>query len=85
MFSVNKWHCTGDYGYYEKDGEIFFIDKVKDLIKYRIFYLSPAKIENTLLQHSAVSEVTVRSVPHIINGQHPVAYVKKKHGAKVEI
>ncbi|XP_011056380.1 PREDICTED: luciferin 4-monooxygenase-like [Acromyrmex echinatior] len=79
----NQWYYTGDYGYYEKDGEIFFIDKVKDLIKYRIFYLSPAKIENTLLQHSAVSEVTVRSVPHIINGQHPVAYVKKKHGAKV--
>ncbi|KAG5334545.1 LUCI monooxygenase, partial [Acromyrmex charruanus] len=81
--NFNQWHCTGDYGYYERDGEIFLIDKVKDLIKYRIFHLSPARIENALLQHSAVSEVTVRSVPHIINGHHPVAYVKKKRGAKV--
>jgi len=85
MFSVNKWYCTGDYGYYEKDGEIYLIDKVKDLIKYRIFYLSPTRIENILLQHPAVSEVVVRSIPHTTNGQHPVAYVKKECGAEVEI
>ncbi|XP_018051565.1 PREDICTED: uncharacterized protein LOC108689343 [Atta colombica] len=80
-----KWHYTGDYGYYDKDGEIFLIDKMKDLIKYRVFHLSPIRIENTLLQHPAVSEVVVRSVPHITNGQHPVAYVKKKCGEEVEI
>ncbi|XP_012056869.1 PREDICTED: luciferin 4-monooxygenase-like [Atta cephalotes] len=79
----NKWCCTGDYGYYEKDGEIYLIDKVKDLIKYRIFYLSPTRIENTLLQHPAVSEVVVRSIPHTTNGQHPIAYVKKECGAEV--
>ncbi|XP_012056671.1 PREDICTED: luciferin 4-monooxygenase-like [Atta cephalotes] len=78
-----KWHYTGDYGYYDKDGEIFLIDKMKDLIKYRVFHLSPIRIENTLLQHPAVSEVVVRSVPHITNGQHPVAYVKKKCGEEV--
>ncbi|KAG5317618.1 LUCI monooxygenase, partial [Pseudoatta argentina] len=83
MHNFNKWYCTGDYGYYEKDGEIFLIDKVKDLIKYRTFHLSSAKIENTLLQHSAVSEVAVLSVPHSANGQHPVAYVKKECGAEV--
>ncbi|KYM94752.1 Luciferin 4-monooxygenase [Cyphomyrmex costatus] len=79
----NKWCCTGDYGYYEKDGEIYIIDKIKDLIKYRIYYLSSTKIENTLLQHPAVSEVVVRSVPHRINGQHPVAYVKTKFETEV--
>ncbi|XP_018365200.1 PREDICTED: uncharacterized protein LOC108762626 [Trachymyrmex cornetzi] len=80
-----KWQCTGDYGYYDKNGEIFLIDKIKDLIKYRVFHLSPTKIENTLLRHPAVSEVVVRSVPHPINGQHPVAYVKKECGAEVDI
>jgi len=86
MFSVNqKWHYIGDYGYYDKDGEIFLIDKMKDLIKYRVFHLSPIRIENTLLQHPAVSEVIVRSIPNTTNGQHPIAYVKKKCGAEVEI
>jgi len=77
------WHCTGDYGYYEKDGEVYVIDKVKHLIKYGRFYISPVRIENVLLRHPAVSEVVVRSVPSRVNGQHPIAFVKKQCEAKV--
>ncbi|KYQ57375.1 Luciferin 4-monooxygenase, partial [Trachymyrmex zeteki] len=78
-----RWHCSGDYGFYKKDGEIFVIDKVKDLIKYRKFLLSPTIIENMLLQHPVVSEVSVGSVPSTIDGHHPIAYVKKKCGLEV--
>jgi len=77
------WHCTGDYGYYEEDGEVYVIDKVKHLIKYNRSYISPAKIENLLQYHPAVSEVVVRSVPDHANGELPIAYVKKKCEAKV--
>ena len=85
MFSASeKWDYTGDYGYYNRDGEIFVIDKVKDLIKYRIFYLSPTRIENMLLRHPAVSGVAVGSVPHSTNGHCPVAYVKEKCGVEVQ-
>lgn len=85
MFLVSKrWHCSGDYGFYKKDGEIFVIDKVKDLIKYRKFLLSPTIIENMLLQHPVVSEVSVGSVPSTIDGHHPIAYVKKKCGLEVQ-
>ncbi|XP_018365199.1 PREDICTED: luciferin 4-monooxygenase-like [Trachymyrmex cornetzi] len=82
-YYINEWYCTQDYGYYKEDGEIYLIDKVKDLIKYRTYHLSPTRIENTLLQHPAVSEVVVLSVPHLTDGQHPVAYVKKECGAEL--
>lgn len=82
---TSTWHCTGDYGYYnEKDGEIFIIDKIRNLIKYKLFTILPSKIENSLRCHPAVSEVVVRSVRHNNDGEHPMAYVKKKYGAKVE-
>ncbi|XP_018300646.1 uncharacterized protein [Mycetomoellerius zeteki] len=83
IFFSKRWHCSGDYGFYKKDGEIFVIDKVKDLIKYRKFLLSPTIIENMLLQHPVVSEVSVGSVPSTIDGHHPIAYVKKKCGLEV--
>ncbi|XP_011706245.1 PREDICTED: uncharacterized protein LOC105461445 [Wasmannia auropunctata] len=81
---TSTWHCTGDYGYYEKDSEIYVIDRLKALIKYKTFYVSPTIIENLLLRHPAVSEVVVRSVPNSADRQHPVAYVKRICGAEVK-
>lgn len=83
MFSVtNMWHCTGDYGY-KKDGKFFIVDKIKHLIKCKRFHISPLKIEAVLQSHPAVSEVIVRSVEATCDGQHPIAYVKKKTGVEV--
>lgn len=84
MFSViNTWHCTGDYGYFEKDGTFFIIDKLKHLIKYKTHDISPLRIETVLQRHPAVSEVIVRFVLDPSDGQHPKAYVKIKNEVKV--
>ncbi|XP_024871115.1 4-coumarate--CoA ligase-like 5 [Temnothorax curvispinosus] len=84
MFSVTStWHCTGDYGYYEKDGKLIIIDNINRLIKYKEYHISPLRIEKVLQWHPAVAEVTVLPVPDIDNGQHPRAFIEIKHGAKV--
>lgn len=31
------WLHTGDVGYYDKDGDFFIVDRIKDLIKYKGF------------------------------------------------
>lgn len=80
---TSTWHCTGDYGYYEKD-EIFILDKIRNLIKCKSFTITLSKIENLLRCHSAVSKVVVRSVRNNIDDEHLMAYVMKKYGAKVE-
>ncbi|XP_039311821.1 luciferin 4-monooxygenase-like [Solenopsis invicta] len=77
------WHCTGDYGYYEEDREIFIIDKTKHLINYRMFRISPIRIENVLRSHPAVSEVIVKAVPDSKHGQVPMAYVTIRGRIKV--
>ncbi|EGI64552.1 Luciferin 4-monooxygenase [Acromyrmex echinatior] len=77
------WIHSGDIGYIDEDGEIFIVDRIKDLIKYRGYQISPTEIENVLISHPAVSEVVVIGIPHAIDDEHPLAFIIKQPGAKV--
>ncbi|KMQ86959.1 luciferin 4-monooxygenase [Lasius niger] len=78
------WLHSGDIGYFDEDGELFIIDRIKELIKYRGYQISPGEIEGVLILHPAVLEVAVLAVPHAIDDEHPIAYVTKMPGAKVQ-
>ncbi|XP_036143296.1 4-coumarate--CoA ligase-like 9 isoform X2 [Monomorium pharaonis] len=80
---TSTWHCTEDYGFYKKTGEIFIIDKIKNLIKYKLYCIPPTIIENVLQNHPAVLEVVVKSVPHREYGEIPMAYIRLKYEYQV--
>jgi len=63
---------------------LFIIDRIKELIKYRGYQISPGEIEGVLISHPAVLEVAVISIPHATDDEHPLAYITKKPGAKVQ-
>ncbi|XP_039309199.1 acetyl-coenzyme A synthetase [Solenopsis invicta] len=77
------WMHSGDIGYIDENGELFIIDRIKELIKYRGYQVSPGEIENVLHLHPAVLEVAVIGVPHAIDDEHPLAFVSKQLDAKV--
>ncbi|EFN83246.1 Luciferin 4-monooxygenase [Harpegnathos saltator] len=77
------WLHSGDLCYIDENGEVFVVDRLKELIKYRGYQISPAEIEDLLLTHPAVLEIAVVAVPHSTDDEHPIAYVTKKHGATV--
>ncbi|KAM0726065.1 4-coumarate--CoA ligase 1 [Formica fusca] len=77
------WLHSGDIGYFDEDGELYLIDRIKELIKYRGYQISPGEIEDVLSSHSAVLEVAVIAVPHATDDEHPLAYVTKRPDAKV--
>ncbi|XP_020290457.1 4-coumarate--CoA ligase-like 7 [Pseudomyrmex gracilis] len=77
------WFHTGDIGYVDVDGELFILDRIKDIIKYKMYPLSPSEIEAVLSRHPAVREVAVVGVPHDLDTTHPLAFVTKKPDAKV--
>ncbi|KAI4482922.1 hypothetical protein M0802_013600, partial [Mischocyttarus mexicanus] len=77
------WLHTGDLGYYDEDGEIFFIDRLKETIKYRSHLVSPWEIERLLLTHPKIVDVAVVSVPHLEDDEHPIAFVTKVPGSKI--
>lgn len=58
------WYRTGDIGYYEeKTGQLVVTDRLKELIKYKGFQVSPASIEALILQHPWVQDCLVVGVP----------------------
>ncbi|XP_024084527.1 luciferin 4-monooxygenase-like isoform X2 [Cimex lectularius] len=74
-FDDNGWFHTGDIGYYDEDGFLFVIDRLKDLFFYKSYQIAPAEIENVLRTHPAVKDVAVFGIPHPIDGDHATAFV----------
>ena len=54
-----KLYKTGDFGRYNQDGDIEFLGRVDDQIKIRGYRIELDEIENVILSHHQVQEVTV--------------------------
>ena len=59
----NFWFHTGDRGYFDADGYLFFGDRKKDAIRRRGENISAFEIEQVLANHTAVADVAVFAVP----------------------
>ncbi|XP_019697686.2 luciferin 4-monooxygenase [Harpegnathos saltator] len=77
------WVHSGDLGYYDKDGEIYICDRIKEVIKVRGCFVFPTEIENILQSHPAVYEVAVVRLHSDIDDEHPLAFVTKVPGKEV--
>ncbi|XBI55490.1 hypothetical protein VPH35_037304 [Triticum aestivum] len=53
------WLHTGDIGYIDDDGDVFIVDRIKELIKYKGFQVAPAELEAILLSHPSVEDAAV--------------------------
>ncbi|HSB58104.1 MAG TPA: AMP-binding protein, partial [Methyloceanibacter sp.] len=77
---VGRFFRTGDVGYMDKDGYVFIVDRIKDMINASGFKVYPRRIEDALYEHPAVAEVTVIGIPDTYRGEAPKAFVKLKEG-----
>ena len=80
------WLHTGDVGYVDEDGDVFIVDRVKELIKYKGLQVAPAELEAILLGHPAVADAAVIPSPDEEAGEVPKAYIvlKAPGGAQPE-
>jgi acyl-CoA synthetase (AMP-forming)/AMP-acid ligase II len=79
------WLHTGDIGYVDGDGDLWIVDRVKELIKYKGMQVAPAELEAVLLQHPAVADCAVYSQPDDEAGEIPKAAVVLKRGAAATV
>lgn len=77
------WLHTGDLAYYDENYEFYIVDRIKEIMKYRGYHVSPAEIENLLQTHPDVVEAAVVGVPHTEDDEHPIAFISKVPGSKV--
>ncbi|CAN6248077.1 unnamed protein product [Urochloa humidicola] len=75
------WLHTGDVGYIDGDGDVFIVDRIKELIKYKGFQVAPAELEAILLSHPSVEDAAVFGVPDEEAGEVPVGCVVRRRGA----
>ena len=72
---ADGWLHTGDVGYFDADGYLVLVDRVKDMIIRGGENIYPKEIENVLYTHPAVLEAAVVGRPHDVLGEEPVAFV----------
>ncbi|XP_044269666.1 luciferin 4-monooxygenase-like isoform X2 [Tribolium madens] len=65
-------------GYYDEEGYFYIVDRLKEIIKYKGFQVSPAELENLLIQHPAVNDAAVVGLPDERAGELPLAFVVKQ-------
>lgn len=69
------WLHTGDVGVMDADGFLTLMDRSKDLIISGGSNIYPREVEEVLLRHPGVAEVSVIGAPHADWGEEVVAYV----------
>ncbi|KAA3465671.1 4-coumarate--CoA ligase-like 9 [Gossypium australe] len=78
------WLRTGDLCYINNQGYLFFVDRIKELIKYKGYQVAPAELEHLLNGHPDVVEAAVVPYPDEEAGQVPVAFVVRQPGSKID-
>ena len=54
---------TGDLGYFNEEGVLFYHGRKKELIKYQNCHISPIEIEDVAMQHSDIIDIGVYGFP----------------------
>ncbi|CAB3398793.1 unnamed protein product [Caenorhabditis bovis] len=72
---VDGWLHTGDIGYLDDEGQLFIVDRLKELIKVKGLQVPPAELEDLLLSHPKVRDCAVIGIPDAKAGELPKAFV----------
>lgn len=75
------WWRTGDIAYADDAGDLFLVDRTRDLILVSGFNVYPREVEDVIGVHPQVAEVAVIGVPHPYTGETVKALVVPTPGA----
>lgn len=73
--SRNFWFHTGDAGQFDQDGYLYFLGRLKEIIRRGGENISPFELETALLDHPEVEDAAVVSVPDPIWGEEIKAVI----------
>ena len=84
MIKPEGWLRTGDIGYCDQEGQLFVVDRLKELIKTNGRQVAPAELESLLLSYPAIADAAVVARPDEVAGEVPRAFVVLKKEATAE-
>jgi acyl-CoA synthetase (AMP-forming)/AMP-acid ligase II len=77
------WFRTGDLGYIGTTGEVYWVDRIKALIRRSGENVSPAEIEAVLARMEGIERSAVFGVPDEVRGEEIMASIVPSPGAVV--
>jgi crotonobetaine/carnitine-CoA ligase len=76
----NLWFHTGDRGRMDDDGNVYFIDRIKDCIRRRGESISSWELERVIASMEQIAEVAVIGVPSELTEEEVLAVVRVTDG-----
>ena len=80
----NGWFHTGDAGRVDGDGNLYFVDRLKDTIRRRGENISSLEVETEVAAHPAVREAAVVPVPSELGEDEVMAVVALQPGHELD-
>lgn len=78
------WYRTGDVGFLDPSGDLFLVDRLRELIIVSGFNVFPVEVEEVLVAAPGVREAAVIGIPSDETGEAVKAFVVPAVGAAVE-
>ena len=72
---IGDWYCTGDVGYRDAEGYLWFVGRKDDVISSAGYRIGPGEIEDCLLKHPAVQSAAVIGKPDQLRGNIVKAFI----------
>ena len=77
---ADGWWATRDLAYADGDGDLFLVDRLRELVLVSGFNVYPREVEQVLDKHPDVREAAVIGVPHPETGETVKAFVVPEPG-----
>ena len=82
---ANGWYRTGDVGFLDADGDLFLVDRLRELIIVSGFNVFPSEVEDVLVGAPGIQEAAVIGVPSEETGEAVKAFVVPKADTTVDV
>ena len=78
----NLWYHSGDLGYLDEDGYVYFVGREAHWIRRRGENVSAFEVEKALTEHPAITDCAVVGVPSDVGDEDIKAYIQITEGAE---
>lgn len=83
LFDEEGFSKTGDIGHFDEDGNLFVVDRKKELLKYCNYQISPSEIDAFLITSADIESVCVVGIPDAIATDLPAAVVVRTERSNI--
>jgi long-chain acyl-CoA synthetase len=82
---ADGWYRTGDVGYLDADGDLYLVDRLRELVVVSGFNVFPSEVEEVLVGAPGVREAAVIGVPSEETGEAVKAFLVPATGAAIDL